>query len=637
MRFLFVLLLLVPFTSGQVLLTDYGAVCDGSFDDSDAIEDAFSCSNCKIVIPNGTCMLGRWVYVNSNTSVIGLGGSIVKSISGTTGSFVGNYTASNIVFKDFTFDGDNESLVPFSFMQRGPHDVVILDNVAVKNVVNRAFLFEGGFVSVRNSLFENVQNGVSITSHGDVHITDNKFIGNPDFTDITSSEYGEGIDVNTHGTGQVIITNNFISGFKEEAIDANVKHALISNNILHLYENSRPSHGIYFGTHDPMLNAKASIVNNIVLDIGSHGQGIKLFCNNGSIVSNNILIGLEGSDSRGVQMHSCAHNNIISSNLFENLETGIFLNTEDVVVSSNEFRNVSRNIDGANDPSFYLGSDALYSSLFTTLGLGTNDPQYPVDIHTDISNIMRLKTSTLGSYINFENSAYDGSVSKIGFLGDEFRLYTNDNLMFRVHDGMLDFRSKVIRDLFLNWSYLQNFPSGCPQGQFVQSVGDKITCGVPSLDGISTLGNEIHLHGNVELSNRDDGHSRVGIGLENPESKLHVFSSQTNVGLTVESSDSSSCISLKDDATFDEETVRLCGVGNNMYFWINGFNTLRIFDDKLGIGISPSVKLDVADDSVRIREDNACSGSCFEGEIAWNEEFICVCVKDDVWKKAMLS
>ena len=73
-------------------------------------------------------------------------------------------------------------------------------------------------------------------------------------------------------------------------------------------------------------------------------------------------------------------------------------------------------------------------------------------------------------------------------------------------------------------------------------------------------------------------------------------------------------------------------------------NTARMIigaTGNVGIGTaSPSGKLDVADDRIRIRtaKTPASSGAaCTQGEIAWDASFIYVCVATNTWVRAATS
>lgn len=61
----------------------------------------------------------------------------------------------------------------------------------------------------------------------------------------------------------------------------------------------------------------------------------------------------------------------------------------------------------------------------------------------------------------------------------------------------------------------------------------------------------------------------------------------------------------------------------------------------IGIGnTDPQTKLDISDDSIRIRDTmtpESSSASCQAGEIAWDKGYVYVCVASDTWKRAELS
>lgn len=74
----------------------------------------------------------------------------------------------------------------------------------------------------------------------------------------------------------------------------------------------------------------------------------------------------------------------------------------------------------------------------------------------------------------------------------------------------------------------------------------------------------------------------------------------------------------------------------------NGGERLRVTSTgNLGIGTNaPTNRLDVNDDSIRVRtaQTPATAGDAGnQGEIAWDADYIYVCVASDTWKRAALS
>lgn len=73
----------------------------------------------------------------------------------------------------------------------------------------------------------------------------------------------------------------------------------------------------------------------------------------------------------------------------------------------------------------------------------------------------------------------------------------------------------------------------------------------------------------------------------------------------------------------------------------DGTEKVRIdVDGDLGVGTnSPTQKLDVNSDSIRIRvnQSPASSDACDTGEIAWDSSYIYVCTSSGAWKRAALT
>lgn len=68
--------------------TDYGAVCDGSTDDTTAIQNALNGSR-NIFIPIGTCIASNLAVALDNTRIFGAGsGSIIQMKTGSTGALI---------------------------------------------------------------------------------------------------------------------------------------------------------------------------------------------------------------------------------------------------------------------------------------------------------------------------------------------------------------------------------------------------------------------------------------------------------------------------------------------------------------------------------------------------------------------
>lgn len=73
-------------------------------------------------------------------------------------------------------------------------------------------------------------------------------------------------------------------------------------------------------------------------------------------------------------------------------------------------------------------------------------------------------------------------------------------------------------DYNIGWNNLTSYPAACPTGQFIQQLGDNITCATP-VNFTSVTGGWIDDGTVVRLDTITD---LVGIGTINPTSKLHV-------------------------------------------------------------------------------------------------------------------
>jgi len=69
--------------------------------------------------------------------------------------------------------------------------------------------------------------------------------------------------------------------------------------------------------------------------------------------------------------------------------------------------------------------------------------------------------------------------------------------------------------------------------------------------------------------------------------------------------------------------------------------TMQRSDGNVGIGTDePDTKLDVNGDKLRIREKHTPKSStepCSQGQMAWDDQYVYVCVAQDNWKRTELS
>jgi len=149
-----------------------------------------------------------------------------------------------------------------------------------------------------------------------------------------------------------------------------------------------------------------------------------------------------------------------------------------------------------------------------------------------------------------------------------------------------------------------------------------------------------------------------GIGVTSPLAKLHVRgsnSSATDVAdgtLIVEQGSAPSIqilsantqtqsIKFGDPEDGDVGKINYSHATNHMALFTDGTEAIRIDSSQnVGIGTSPTEKLDIDGDSIRLRQSQtpaSASATGTQGQIAWDANYMYVCTATDTWKRAALS
>ena len=136
----------------------------------------------------------------------------------------------------------------------------------------------------------------------------------------------------------------------------------------------------------------------------------------------------------------------------------------------------------------------------------------------------------------------------------------------------------------------------------------------------------------------------VGIGTSSPASPLHIYATiYPEIRLTNTTTGSTAS---------DGVSIQVAGTTKHLYIWnhetadtiFGTSNTERMRIDSSGnVGIgtsSPTNALDVNSDSIRVRTSQTpatASATGNQGEIAWDADYIYICVATNTWKRVAVS
>ena len=126
-----------------IAIKDYGAVCDGVTDDTDAIRDAIAAAGNKILVFNGDVLVSGCLDITEPMIIIGNGHTVYTDANFTTGGGVlGNeifpvYLTDNVYITDITIDGTNTTAEITGIILNQTKDISI-HKVNILNVTGRA-------------------------------------------------------------------------------------------------------------------------------------------------------------------------------------------------------------------------------------------------------------------------------------------------------------------------------------------------------------------------------------------------------------------------------------------------------------------------------------------------------------------
>ena len=323
--------------------------------------DLCPATGCTVIIPEGEYTYTDRIEID-NMDYFTLKGSkntrLISAGTANIGVFINDSNYVTIRDLDWDMGGRGHWLV----YNAGIADIVntglLVENNRVYNNGLYGFLFAGSDSVGVNYTVNEVRinandyvgscNGISVTGSKSI-ITNNKIIGCGNLSTSTT-EWGEGIEVNKREDAWTFISGNYIAGFAEQGIDLNSNIATISNNIFN-----------YTGTTgNPAYNQTFSTC------LAVHAHKVS--------VTGNIFIGCEtfAIDLRKSTLGTVTGNTIVGRNSGVGISLG---NVENVVVMGNAVSNVTTAIDGTTLVALYNNS-----VMGNTFGEGvTNKILLPAD------------------------------------------------------------------------------------------------------------------------------------------------------------------------------------------------------------------------------------------------------------------
>lgn len=331
------------------VVADYGAIGDGSTDDTTAIQNALTAAAGGVCfIPVGTFIVSDALTIPANTRIQGAGKylTILKWADGAgdmTGAETGNTqhegllfidTVSNVSIQDLTVDcnkagqsaGTNlNGLVIWSDATSDIAEFRIQNCVFKNATANQNGNFGNG---IRVSGATNPSSGISRISVEDCDFDSIdtsygiQFSQTPEHCTIRGNRFRSctfGMDFST-GQYSTVVGNTFIDCTSAALVGQNLNNATISGNVIDNCETG------------------------FLCDTGGTGGGL--------VVTGNFFYGEATARGAGINLKATGHNgrNTITGNYIERFQRGIYLNGQEYcAVSGNVIRALPTGIELSND------------------------------------------------------------------------------------------------------------------------------------------------------------------------------------------------------------------------------------------------------------------------------------------------
>lgn len=388
-------------TINHVEIVDYNSFSDIATKINSAGEGG------AILIPCGVYSMNAHINLKDNMTIRGMGECTQISMTGNY-NFQSLAAVDNIEITDLYINCNNiSSTRPMDF-----HDFengkLEFRNIHFKDCYDRAIHVKADELIVDNIFCDNCHKGVGVLSSGGeediITIINSKFTSR---YNKSTSEYGEGIDLNQHAKGTALISNNYLEGFREQAIECNLNRCIITGNFIKVPgDDTRPFQAILVGTSSVEGNL-ATVSNNIIEGIRYNATGIQIHYNQFATVSNNIITGDEKNTDYGIRLLGNSDKEAtVTGNFIKDVATAIYDADCDVGdwYIGNKYENVTTQID-CNSGSDYnvlddegelLLQDEITFKDSIHIGTDSGSPTYMLELYetNDFGGDARLRIKT---------------------------------------------------------------------------------------------------------------------------------------------------------------------------------------------------------------------------------------------------
>lgn len=416
---------------------DWGAVGDGSTDDTTAIQSAIT----AIAAAGGGVLYFPWgTYKVTDT----------LNIDNTSIKICGDGAEHSIIKQ--TVDTSAAAVIDFDSNNRD--DKVVIDGISVTTTVVGAtsgidITFTGGAADDRTTPYINdVYVGPHKDSSATAYFTDNIVFSGVDKAKIVNSIIA-GHDTLVAGSDGISgISNCHISNVTFENLEIAIalgSNAVISNNrfrsvavaidaqgstttsvITGNLFDSIATIGIRFAGAGPIAHKYHTITGNTFTSSDNDCDFITgVDVTKLNTITGNTFFGATGSTSTGITLGSNSDENVIVGNLFFTLDTGIAVGGDDNIISSNIFNSLTTNVTDTGS-NVYSGNTPQTVTVPSAAALGASVPGAKyidfwsvtgttsvTSIHSDVDSpigrIITLKFAGVLTFTDGNNLLLDGN------------------------------------------------------------------------------------------------------------------------------------------------------------------------------------------------------------------------------------